>query len=108
MCRVSATATVGTHTLSVTTFYGDAKTPPGLSLQVLDQDQAQITVKTIADTGYGRPASTTARRSNSHSLSRRAWQPWTRDGSSSRTPLSSGSVSSVRRTAPNGNWSTSS
>ncbi len=52
---ISPTAPVGSHTLRVKTFYGKVDTPPGLTLQVLDQNEAQTTVSTIAGTGSWAP-----------------------------------------------------
>ena len=53
--KVSDTAPTGTHALTVTTFYGKAVTPPGLSLQVLNRVAKPATVVTIAGTGSWTP-----------------------------------------------------
>jgi streptogramin lyase len=52
---VSPSAPTGTHPLTVTTFYGKAVSPPGLSLQVLAHVAAPATVTTIAGTGAWSP-----------------------------------------------------
>jgi sugar lactone lactonase YvrE len=53
--RVADTAPTGTHRLTVTTFYGSVQSPPGLSLQVLDQNGRAAGVSTIAGTGAWSP-----------------------------------------------------